>query len=118
MNYILIDNEREVTIYKNPSEEQLNNIQLSLLPNQKLVPTEKNSLNVSANNRYDEYNNLLYWFNNNYTYKEQKYRRLITLNLVCDDGSNPNDKLLQLYEEAERNRRRIQELELELNIEK
>lgn len=51
------------------------------------------------------------WFNDYYTIHEQKYRRLYTLKLDCDDGAAPYDKLLVLYNEAEIKRARIQELE-------
>lgn len=50
------------------------------------------------------------WFNTYYTEHEQKYRRLHSLNLLCDDGSKPYDKLLELYKEAEEKRKQIQEL--------
>ncbi len=51
------------------------------------------------------------WFNNYYTIHEQKYRRLYTLNKLDDDGVPAYDKLIALYNEAENNRKRIQELE-------
>lgn len=51
------------------------------------------------------------WFDNFYTQHEQKFRRLHTLNLLCDDGTPPIEKLTQLYEEAEIKRREIQKLE-------
>lgn len=51
------------------------------------------------------------WFNDYYTIHEQKYRRLYTLKLDCDDGAAPYDKLLVLYNDAEIKRARIQELE-------
>ena len=51
------------------------------------------------------------WFDTIYTKQEQKLRRLITLKTLCDDGQRPEDKLITLYNEAERKRKRIQELE-------
>jgi len=51
------------------------------------------------------------WFDTYYTQHEQKYNRLIALERECDDGSDPADKLIELYQEAERNRKKIQELE-------
>lgn len=51
------------------------------------------------------------WFDNTYTYQEQKYRRLAMLNKADDDGIDGNTKLIALYEEAEKKRQRIQELE-------
>ncbi len=58
-----------------------------------------------------EYMTLVNWFDNEYAYKEQKYRRLINLQKLDDDGSLPNEKLSQLYQMAETKRARIQELE-------
>lgn len=63
----------------------------------------------------DEYLDLLAWFDIKYAQKEQKYRRLITLKLLCDDGSDPSVKIIELYKLAEVNRRRLQELEVILN---
>ena len=61
-----------------------------------------------------EWYNLRDWFETEYTYKEQKYRRLIALNKPDDDGIDCQIKLTALYEEAEIKRKRIQELEIEL----
>lgn len=52
------------------------------------------------------------WFELEYTKYEQKFRRLRTLNLPCDNGANPYDELIKLYNDAEIKRKRIQELEL------
>lgn len=62
-----------------------------------------------------EYNTLINWFNIEYTKLEQKYRRLHTLKIYCDNGMHPYDALIDLYELAERKRRRIQELEVLIN---
>lgn len=62
-----------------------------------------------------EYNALINWYYIDYTKFEQKYRRLYTLKLYCDDGSHPYDKLIELYKEAELKRKRIQELEVIIN---
>ena len=59
----------------------------------------------------DEYLDLLAWFDIKYAQKEQKYRRLITLKLLCDDGSDPSVKIIELYRLAEVNRKRLQELQ-------
>lgn len=53
---------------------------------------------------------LKHWFDTEYTKLEQKYRRLRTLNKLCDDGSNPETKLLELYNMAEEKRLEIQRL--------
>ena len=62
-------------------------------------------------------NELKLWFDTEYTKQEQKYRRLRTLNKLCDDGSNPESKLLELYNLAEQKRLEIQQLE-EVNDDK
>lgn len=51
-----------------------------------------------------------HWFDTEYTKLEQKYRRLRTLNKLCDDGSSPETKLLELYNMAEEKRLEIQRL--------
>ena len=55
------------------------------------------------------------WFDEVYNYKEQKYRRLQVLGLKDDDGNNVEQKLIELYNQAETYRKRIQELELLLD---
>lgn len=64
-----------------------------------------------------EIDSLRNWFNVYYAEHEQKYRRLYTLKLYCDDGTHPYDKLTELYQTAEKNRKRIQELESQYGIE-
>lgn len=51
------------------------------------------------------------WYDNEYTRKEQKYRRLHTLSKLTDEGKDPYNELINLYKEAEIKRARIQELE-------
>lgn len=60
--------------------------------------------------RYKAINALKYWFNTEYKKQEQKYRRLRTLRMLCDDGSYPETKLLELYNIAEEKRLEIQRL--------
>lgn len=55
------------------------------------------------------------WFNEYYPQHEQKYRRLHLLNKLTDEGKNPYEELVKLYEEAEIKRARIQELEVLTN---
>ena len=62
-----------------------------------------------------EYDDIKKWFDVDYARLEQKYRRLNDLNKKCDDGSLPYDKLINLYNEAEIKRHRIQELEKLIN---
>ena len=50
------------------------------------------------------------WFENEYSYKEQKYRRLLALDKADDDGIAAEIKLRDLYLEAEEKRKQIQEL--------
>lgn len=51
------------------------------------------------------------WYNVIYAQKEQKFRRLHSLGKLTDEGANPYDELIKLYNEAEIKRARIQELE-------
>lgn len=95
--------------------------------NEEVIPTEfglklksqtmttefQNKLKIKKYN--DEINKLIMWFETEYKKNEQKYRRLNTLNLLCDDGTRPYDKLIDLYNEAETKRKRIQELEVLIN---
>ena len=61
-----------------------------------------------------EINKLKEWFRFQYNYKEQKYRRLIALNKMDDDGVDSKTKLNDLYIEAEEKRSQIQTLEAKL----
>ena len=58
-----------------------------------------------------EMEDLKSWFDVEYMRLEQKYRRLDTLNLLCDDESSPKENLLKLYKLAEEKRKKIQQLE-------
>lgn len=51
------------------------------------------------------------WYDVSYAQHEQKYRRLHSLGKLTDEGANPYDELIKLYNEAEIKRARIQELE-------
>lgn len=51
------------------------------------------------------------WYNTYYTQHEQKYRRLHSLGKLTDEGRDPYNELINLYNEAEIKRARIQELE-------
>lgn len=59
----------------------------------------------------EEIYNLKQWFNIYYTKYEQKYRRLSTLKQLTDEGKDPYNELINLYNEAETKRARIQEIE-------
>lgn len=61
-------------------------------------------------NYKEEIETLTFWFNYYYTQHEQKYRRLIALEKLCDDNSSPNERLRELYLDAEVKRKRLQEL--------
>ena len=60
----------------------------------------------------NEMNELKSWFNTYYTEHEQKYRRLNTLKQLTDELEDPYNKLVELYQEAEIKRKRIQEIEV------
>lgn len=64
-----------------------------------------------------EIDSLKNWFNGYYSEHEQKYRRLYSMRIYCDDGSDPYQQLMLLYQTAEKNRKRIQELESQYGIE-
>lgn len=66
----------------------------------------------------DEIVKIKNWFDTIYTQKEQKFRRLRTLNLMCDNGADPYSELMSLYQDAEIKRKRIQEIEKILENEK
>lgn len=70
---------------------------------------------VEWQERASEIASLKDWFDTEYTYKEQKYRRLVALGKTDDDGIDGNTKLLALYNEAEEKRARIQGLEKVIN---
>lgn len=74
------------------------------------APSETEKLQI-------EMNELKSWFNTYYTEHEQKYRRLYSLKINCDDGTDPYLQLMALYQKAEQNRKRIQELESQYGIE-
>lgn len=63
------------------------------------------------NNFQKDYADLIFWFNHDYASKEQKLRRLHTLGKLTDEGKDPYQELITLYNEAETKRARIQELE-------
>ena len=69
------------------------------------IPYTNNELNLI------EINNLKSWYETYYTQHEQKYRRLHTLGKTTDEGKDPYNELINLYNEAEIKRARIQELE-------
>ena len=72
---------------------------------QVFIPYTKNDLILN------EINNIKSWYENYYSQHEQKYRRLHTLGVKTDEGKDPYDELINLYNEAEIKRARIQELE-------
>ena len=94
------------TIKEIEPDEQGRRFQIVEIPQ----PTEKQLAEI-------EINSLRNWFNGYYAEHEQKYRRLYTMKLYCDDGTHPYDKLTELYQTAEKNRKRIQELESQYGIE-
>lgn len=73
----------------------------------KLVKILPNDIDIKT----DELRQLKDWYNNYYTQHEQKYRRLHSLGKLTDNGKDPYNELINLYNEAEIKRARIQELE-------
>lgn len=69
------------------------------------APSEDEKLQI-------EIDELKSWFNTYYTEHEQKYRRLSTLKQLTDELEDPYNKLIELYQEAEIKRKRIQEIEV------
>ena len=76
-------------------------------------------MQIIYNKKYDinmtEIDYLKLWFNEDYTIEEQKLRRLHTLGKLTDEGKEPYNELINLYNEAEIKRARIQELEVLIN---
>ena len=70
---------------------------------------------IPYNNPTLEIATLKNWYETYYTQHEQKYRRLHSLGKLTDEGKDPYQELINLYNEAEIKRARIQELERELN---
>ena len=66
---------------------------------------------IKIDTRQDEINKLKDWFNDYYSVHEQKYRRLVYLNKLDDDGATGQSKLEKLYIEAEEKRKILQDLE-------
>jgi len=66
---------------------------------------------LAKKSKQKEIHDLQNWFDNFYAQHEQKYRRLIALGKLCDDGTNPTTNLTSLYVLAESNRAKINELE-------
>ena len=77
------------------------------------IPYTEEELQKFANER--EIQDLRDWFETYYTQHWQKYNRLIALGKLTDEGTDPQEERLKLYETAETNRTRIQELEGLLN---
>lgn len=72
-----------------------------------LKPNELTERELAQNEHYS----LVEWFDVEYARKEQKLRRLHTLGKLTDEGKDPYNELINLYNEAETKRARLQELE-------
>ena len=70
---------------------------------------------IPYNNPTLEMTTLKNWYETYYTQHEQKYRRLHSLGKLTDEGKDPYNELINLYNEAEIKRARIQELEVLIN---
>lgn len=80
-----------------------------------ITEQEYNEYLETRNALIEEQMELTEWFDGYYTIHEQKYRRLIALSKLDDDGENVNNKLKNLYNEAEEKRERLQEIQNLLN---
>ena len=80
-----------------------------------LVLTEQQEKEIIKQESIIELNTLKQWFDETYRYKVEKFTRLIALGKNDDDGKDCNIKKLELYNEAEEKRKRIQELENIIN---
>lgn len=77
----------------------------------KITEEEYSAILKKEKNITNEKIELLEWFDGYYAQHEQKFRRLHTLNKLTDEGKNAYNALVELYNEAELKRRRIQEIE-------
>lgn len=66
---------------------------------------------MDFNKILDEHFNLKCWFEQKYPPLEQKFRRLKEMGIKTDSGEDAGEKLLDLYNIAEINRSRINEIE-------
>lgn len=94
----------------------VSNIQIECEDAEEVEITEQeyNEYLESRNALAREQIELTEWFDGYYTIHEQKYRRLEALSKADDDGENPTVKLKALYEEAEEKRKRLQEVQLNM----
>lgn len=116
-NYVIKENGLAIQIINDCDERMLSNISRTLTATQEIEELDRECILSNINEQTEEelaqneLFDLKYWFDNIYTYKEQKYRRLIALNKLDDDGIDGQTKLNKLYKEAEEKRTKIQELE-------
>lgn len=76
-----------------------------------IVLSDEQVLMNLRSQREEEIKDLKLWLDTYYARHEQKYRRLKTLGILTDEGKDPYNELINLYNEAEIKRARIQELE-------
>jgi len=104
-------------MYINVDEETYNNTLYAEAGKAWRVVNNQVVLQIYDNEEYTknlyltELETLKVWFNEYYTKQEQKLRRLRTLGKMTDDGQDPYQALIKLYNQAEINRAKIQELE-------
>ena len=84
---------------------------LNIEENEQGMPILKPNKLTEQELAQNEHYSLVEWFDIEYARKEQKLRRLHTLGKITDNGANPYNELINLYNEAETKRARIQELE-------
>ena len=84
---------------------------LKIEENEQGMPILKPNTLTEREVAQNEYYMLVEWFDVEYARKEQKLRRLHSLGKLTDEGKDPYNELINLYNEAETKRARIQELE-------
>ena len=111
MYYKLTQNEKVISIGQLPMSKE--NAKCEEITEEEYLSLSENFINQEKINF--EMEALKSWFDEFYTRNEQKFRRLIALEKLDDDGIEPTIKLEELYLQAELNRKEIQRLETLLN---
>ena len=79
-----------------------------------ITEQEYNEYLKNRNSLINKQIELIDWFDGYYTIHEQKYRRLEALSKADDEEESATVKLKALYEEAEEKRKRLQEIQLNI----
>lgn len=108
MEYELLGIKMDFEEFDRLITEQVNGKELVVVNGKVIATVRKESKQELTQKELKE---LKYWFDNYYSQHEQKYRRLHSLGKLTDEGKDPYNELINLYNEAEIKRARIQELE-------